>query len=302
MNRTRMMVLASAALVLSVVVTFLTYRMLRQRLTPPEEMTTIVVVTQKTALGARLTPADVRVTPWPKAVQMEGTFHDLAEVLGRAVIVPMGANEPVLEAKLAPKDGGAGLTATIPDGMRAVAIRVNDVIGVSGFVVAGTRVDIILSGSLTNGVIDVAKIILENVQVLAAGQNTERDADGKPMNVQVITVLVTPEDAEKLALASVEGRMQLALRNPLDMEPHNAEMMHRIALYTGSNTAFLPAPPPVSVAAAPAPPVRKATPPQAPQIVAAPAPPAHVVEPPKIVQVQLIQGNQSQIVKFTQLP
>src|SRR5207247_6183388 len=127
MNRTRMMVLASAALVLSVVVTFLTYRMLRQRLTPPEEMTTIVVVTQKTALGARLTPADVRVTPWPKAVQMEGTFHDLAEVLGRAVIVPMGDNEPVLEAKLDKKTGGAGLNATVTMGINDIAISVIDV-------------------------------------------------------------------------------------------------------------------------------------------------------------------------------
>lgn len=301
MNRTRMMVLASAALVLSVVVTFLTYRMLRQRLTPPEEMTTIVVVAQKTALGARLTQADVRVAPWPKAVQLEGSFHDLADVLGRGVIVPMALNEPVLEAKLAPKEGGAGLTTTIPEGMRAVAIRVNDVIGVSGFVVPGTRVDIILSGSLIGGQIDIAKIILENVQVLAAGQNIEQDANGKPMNVQVITMLVTPEDAEKLALASVEGRMQLALRNPMDIEQLNPAMMHRTALYTGSNTAPAPPPPPVTVAAAPAPPVRKTPPPQVAFVEKAPTP-APVAELPKVLQVQLIQGNQSQVVKFTQLP
>jgi pilus assembly protein CpaB len=296
-----MMVLASAALVLSVVVTFLTYRMLRQRLTPPEEMTTIVVVAQKTALGARLTQADVRVAPWPKAVQLEGSFHDLADVLGRGVIVPMALNEPVLEAKLAPKEGGAGLTTTIPEGMRAVAIRVNDVIGVSGFVVPGTRVDIILSGSLIGGQIDIAKIILENVQVLAAGQNIEQDANGKPMNVQVITMLVTPEDAEKLALASVEGRMQLALRNPMDIEQLNPAMMHRTALYTGSNTAPAPPPPPVTVAAAPAPPVRKTPPPQVAFVEKAPTP-APVAELPKVLQVQLIQGNQSQVVKFTQLP
>jgi pilus assembly protein CpaB len=296
-----MMVLASAALVLSVVVTFLTYRMLRQRLTPPEEMTTIVVVAQKTALGARLTQADVRVAPWPKAVQLEGSFHDLADVLGRGVIVPMALNEPVLEAKLAPKEGGAGLTTTIPEGMRAVAIRVNDVIGVSGFVVPGTRVDIILSGSLIGGQIDIAKIILENVQVLAAGQNIEQDANGKPMNVQVITMLVTPEDAEKLALASVEGRMQLALRNPMDIEQLNPAMMHRTALYTGSNTAPAPPPPPVTVAAAPAPPVRKTPPPQVVFVEKAPTP-APVAELPKVLQVQLIQGNQSQVVKFTQLP
>src|SRR5262245_59186246 len=159
MNRTRMLVLASAALVLSVVVTFLTYRMLRQRLQPPEEMTTIVVAAQKAPLGARLTEADVRVTPWPKAVQLDGSFQNVSDVIGRAVIAPMALNEPVLEAKLAPKEGGAGLTTTIPEGMRAVAIKVNDVIGVAGFVLPGTRVDIILSGSLTPGAVDVAKII-----------------------------------------------------------------------------------------------------------------------------------------------
>src|SRR5258705_1393787 len=216
MNRTRMLMLASIALVLSVVVTFLTYRLLRQRLQPPDEMTTIVVATQKLALGQRLTAEDVRVTPWPRAAFLAGSAQDATAFIGRGVIVPLEANEPILESKLAPKDGGAGLTTTIPEGMRAVSIRVNDVIGVAGFVVPGSHVDVILSGSPTQGgTTDVAKIILENVQVLAAGQNIDQDINGKPQSAQVVTVLVTPEDSQKLALASTEGRMQLALRNPM---------------------------------------------------------------------------------------
>src|SRR5204863_3119078 len=117
MNRTRMLMLASVALVLSVVVTFLTYRLLRQRLQPPDEMTTIVVAAQKVALGSRLTAEDVRVAAWPKAAVLAGSAQDPAAFVGRGVIVPMEANEPILEAKLAPKDGGAGLVTTIPEGM-----------------------------------------------------------------------------------------------------------------------------------------------------------------------------------------
>src|SRR5438094_361859 len=176
MNRTRMLMLASFALVLSVVVTFLTYRLLRERLQPPDEMTTVVVAAQRVALGSRLTAQDIRVAPWPKAAIVAGSAQDPSVFIGRGVIQPMEANEPVLESKLAPKDGGAGLTTTIPEGMRAVSIRVNDVIGVAGFVVPGSRVDIILSGSPANsGATDVAKIILENVQVLAAGQNIDQE-------------------------------------------------------------------------------------------------------------------------------
>jgi pilus assembly protein CpaB len=295
MNRTRMLMLASVALVLSVVVTFLTYRLLRQRLQPPDEMTTIVVATQRVSLGTRLAPEDIRVAPWPKAAVVAGSAQDPAVFVGRGVIQPMEANEPILESKLAPKDGGAGLTTTIPEGMRAVSIRVNDVIGVAGFVVPGSHVDVILSGSPTqSGGTDVAKIILENVQVLAAGQNIDQEIDGKPQTVQVVTLLVTPEDSQKLALASSEGRMQLALRNPLDRDTPNPPLMQRASLYTG---ALLPAPAPAPAGPPPAPRVRRvvvATPAPPPP----PPPPAPVVAEPKKLQVQLIQGNASQTLTF----
>src|ERR1051326_4359198 len=145
MNRTRMLVLAAVAFALSVVVTFLTYRVLRDRLRPPDEMTTVVVLNERVTLGTRLAPEQLRVAPWPKAAILPGTFHDRARAVGRGVFVPMEAKEPVLEARLAPKEAGAGLTIAIPDGMRAISIRVNDVIGVAGFVVPGTRVDVILT-------------------------------------------------------------------------------------------------------------------------------------------------------------
>src|SRR5262245_35011580 len=129
MNRTRMLVLAAVALVLSAAVTLLTYRALRERLQPPEQMTNVVVVLQKMPIGSRIAQTDVRVTAWPKSIPLPGSFSDPAELVGRGVIVPMEPNEPVLEAKLAPKNAGAGLMTAIPDGMRAVSVKVNDVIG-----------------------------------------------------------------------------------------------------------------------------------------------------------------------------
>jgi pilus assembly protein CpaB len=310
-----MLAVASIALVLSVVVTFLTYRMLRDRLQRPEEMTTVVTAAQKVALGSRLTEADLRVSPWPKTARMEGSFQDPKQLVGRGVIVAMVPNEPILEAKLAPTGAGAGLTTAIPEGMRALAIKVNDVIGVAGFVIPGTRVDIILSGQLANQ--QVSKIILENVQVLAAGQSVEQDPNGKPMNVSVITLLVTPDDAQKLALASGEGRLQLALRNPLDMDKNNPKLVGQVALYSGSlasGSLMLPAPPslsstpaawhyPRSKPANAGPRTASRRPAPRPVAVATAKPPAPLRKPePRILEVQLILGNTSQILKFVEKP
>jgi len=176
-----------------------------------------------------------------------------------------------------------------------VSIRVNDVIGVAGFVVPGSHVDVILSGSpAQNGATDVAKIILENVQVLAAGQNIDQDINGKPQTVQVVTLMVTPEDSQKLALASSEGRLQLALRNPLDKDTPNPPLMQRAALYAGG---VLPAPIPTAPAEPPVARVRRV-------VVAAPAPPPPPPPPAPVeqkkLQVQLIQGNASQTLTFDQ--
>jgi pilus assembly protein CpaB len=130
----------------------------------------------------------------------------------------MVRNEVVLSAKLASKEAGAGLPPIIPDGMRAVSVRVNEVIGVAGYVLPGTRVDILATASPTDAHADMmTKLILSNVQVVTAGTRIEQDQEkGKPVQVTVVTLLVFPEQAERLALASTEGKIQLALRNPLD--------------------------------------------------------------------------------------
>ena len=127
-------------------------------------------------------------------------------------------NEVVIPGKLASKEAGVGLPPVIPDGMRAVSVRVNEVIGVAGYVLPGNRVDILATASPTDAHQDtITKVILANVQVLTAGTRMEQDQEkGKPMQVTVVTLLVFPDQAERLALASTEGKIQLALRNPLD--------------------------------------------------------------------------------------
>jgi pilus assembly protein CpaB len=249
-----MLILALFSLTLSAVLALLAYRVLQSRLT--SEMSRVVVARQKLALGTRLAPEHLQMVDWPKASPLEGSFSDAAELLGRGVVVPLAPNEPVLESKLAPKEAGAGLTTAIPEGMRAVAVKVDPVIGVAGFVLPGTRVDVILTGSATDKFSkDTSKVILENVRVLSAGTSVD-DSDGKPRDVAVVTLLVTPADAQKLALGSVDGRIQLALRNPLDLKEERPAAVKKEALYRGGAPLPEEAPPPAPrsrAVAAPAP-------------------------------------------------
>ena len=301
MNRSRMLILAAAAFAIAVAVTAFTYRALRNRLQPSVDDTTeIVIAAQAVSIGARLQAADLRMAPWPRAVPLEGSFQRISDAVGRGVVMPMVLNEPILESKLAASGAGGGLMAAIPDGMRAVSVKVNDVIGVAGFAVPGSRVDVILSGSpAKNGEVEMSKVILENVQVLAAGQNVTNDANGKPQSVQVVTLLVSPGDSQKLALASVDGKIQLSLRNPLDLERMNPNAVRRESLYGASSGTPEKLPAPAPKPAGP----RVATPkPEPPvpvaQVTPPPAPPAPVIVAPPKLQFQLIQGTKTETVTF----
>jgi pilus assembly protein CpaB len=179
----------------------------------------VVVAAADLSLGTELKKDDLTVVHFPAGQAPQGAFAAPSEVIGRGVISPLVKNEPIIPAKLAAKEAGAGLPPVIPQGMRAVSVRVNEVIGVAGYVLPGTRVDVVVTQSPTNQPQDAtSKVILSNVQVLTAGTRLEQDQDkgGKPMQVTVVTLLVFPDQAERLALGSTEGKIQLALRNPLD--------------------------------------------------------------------------------------
>jgi pilus assembly protein CpaB len=204
----------------------------------------------------------------------DGVYHSKAELIGRGVVIPMVRNEMVLANKVAVEGVGAGLSSRIPQGMRAVSLRVNDVVSVAGFVKPGTRVDVLLTGTPKGGGdVMVTTTVLENVEVLTTGQEMSDNGKPKP-DTTVVTLLVSPEDAQKLTLASQGGRIQLALRNPLDLNPGVTVSTRETALY------HLPTP------AAPAPRTFVA----AKRPVPPPAPSVYVVE--------LIRGDKRDVSKF----
>jgi pilus assembly protein CpaB len=178
----------------------------------------VMVAATDLDLGAELRREDMRAVRWPSDAVPAGTFQSAEELVGRGLVQPLVQNEPFLPAKVASKEAGAGLPPIIPEGYRALSVRVNDVVGVAGYVLPGTRVDVVATVNPTQKPEDVlSKVVLNNVQVLTAGTKYEKDENGnKAMAVSVVTLLVSPEEAERLTLASTEGKIQLALRNPTD--------------------------------------------------------------------------------------
>ena len=222
MNRSRMSLVLLVALLAGGALAFGTYNYLQnmpvKTVTVPTQR--VVVANADLTLGSELRPDDLKTVEWPVSAVPEGAFDDPAKLLGRGLISSVVRHEPILPGKLSSKEAGAGLPPIIPPGKRAMSVRVNEVIGVAGYVLPGTRVDVVATQNPSNRAEDMtSKVVLSNVQVLTAGTRVEHDTkDGKPMQVTVVTLVVTPDEAERLTLASTEGKIQLALRNPLDLE------------------------------------------------------------------------------------
>src|SRR5664280_156502 len=180
----------------------------------------VALATKDLEVGTVLKEEDVKVSDWPGSVPV-GATNQVKDILGRGVITAIFAKEPIIASRLAPRGAGGGMASMIPPGMRAVAVRVNEVVGVAGFVVPGTHVDILISGNSPGGNNSLGtqtQTLLQNIEVLSAGQDFKKDAEGKPVMVQVVNMLVTPTQAEQLSLAASQTSIQLVLRNPLDHE------------------------------------------------------------------------------------
>jgi pilus assembly protein CpaB len=220
MARIRIFLVLVLALTAGGAFAFGTYRYIQQTPDRSEGIATkpVIVAAVNLDLGAELRPEDLRIVEWPVNTVPATAFGSADQVVGRGLIQSVVENELILPSKLAPKEAGAGLPPVIPAGMRALSVRVNDVVGVAGYVLPGTRVDVVTTLNPTQQQPDItSKVVLTNVLVLAAGTRIERDTDGgKPLAVSVVTLLVDPIEAERLTLASTEGKIQLALRNPLD--------------------------------------------------------------------------------------
>ncbi|MGH7575060.1 MAG: Flp pilus assembly protein CpaB, partial [Longimicrobiales bacterium] len=183
---------------------------------PRSSAAQVVVAARDLEIGHLLGAEDVKVVEWPSDALPEGYAQTMPDVVGRGVIAKVRRNEPLLDAKMADRSGHGGLPIAIPEGMRAVSVPVDEVVSVAGFVVQGTRVDLYVTITPQGGD-PMTKLVLQNVTVLAAGQEYRQDPQGLPSSVSVLTVLVSPEDGEKLVHAQRIGRIQLALRGMLDV-------------------------------------------------------------------------------------
>jgi len=270
----RFLTVLGVSLVFALVVSSVFYQMTARSSGPRKaeqtDMKDVVVATRPLGIGVMIKPADVklvRVSPdgFPK-----GAFGKVEEVLDRPVVSNILLDEPLLEGRLAVKGSGLGLAPTIPVGMRAVTVRVNDVSSTAGFVLAGLRVDVLVTGHPPSGDSNMTTTVLQNVLVLSAGQAMQADARGTPVSVSTVTLLVTPADAETLTLANGEGRIQLVLRNSSDEGIEKTTGRYVAELYGAARRPAAP----VAKASAPAPrPVVNVAPPVVIPIAPPPPPP-----------------------------
>jgi pilus assembly protein CpaB len=229
----------------------------------------VVVTAGPVALGQPLTNADVTLLDWPEGKQPQGSFLRVEDCVGRAAKIPLVQGEVVLDQELAPREAGAGLNVTIPEGMRAVSVGVDDVVAVAGFVTPGTIVDVLVTGPTPGG--PITRTILEHVRVLAVGQQVQTEG-GKPQTAPVVTMLVSPEDGQKLTLAAAEGKLHLALRNSVDKTDVNPSPIYGSTIFLGKAPEA----------------------PAAPRVVV--AKPAPLAPPP--YNVQVIRGDKVEIQSF----
>jgi len=277
MNRTRLLVIGVVALALGAALSFFVYQSLQAKMAPQKVGVDAVVAANDIQVGAKIADRDLKVVKYPPEDLPPRVFHTKTSALGRGTVLPIGKGEFVVPDKLAAENAGAGLTTLIAVGMRAEAVRVNDVTAVAGFVVPGTRVDVLVTGNPTGSSEPQTMTVLQDVAVLATGQRTERSATGEPQNASVVTLLVSPEDSEKLALASQEGRIQLVLRNPLDTNQEKAAAIRKRGLFGGAMSA-----------------------PHSAKIMRVKQAPTQAPEPEKPLEIDVIKGNHKETIQLKQ--
>jgi len=280
MNRNRLLLVGIIALALGFFASVFVYRNLQskggEKSVPGED---VLVAAEDLQVGAKIEDKDLKVVHFPAADLPNGRFHIKSKLIGRGVVLPIAKGEFILTSKVAGENAGAGLPALIPPGMRAVSVRVNDTSSVAGFVLPGTRVDVLLTGNPEGSNEQETTTVLENVAVIANGSRLERSANGEAQVAPVITLLLSPEDAEKLTLASNQGHIQLALRNPTDTKQLEVAAAKARSLYSGA------APEPAATAASAKPkPKRVVLPPAAPL--------------PTVYTIEVYKGDKKEETKF----
>ncbi|HEX6251989.1 MAG TPA: Flp pilus assembly protein CpaB [Gemmatimonadaceae bacterium] len=260
------------ALAVASLATFGAYRILAANNTSAKIVTQpVVVAVQDIPEGAAIDRMALQLDEWPAAAVPVGAYTSLDSVVGRVVRVPVFPGEPIVPGRLAPVGTGPGLELKIPPGQRAMAVRIDDVAGISGLLQPNSRVDVLVTLADPGGGKQVAKVFMENMRVLSVGTEIQRDASGKPKHATTVTLGVTPDEAERLAVAMREGSIQLVLRGYGDPD----------AVRTAGATSTDVLRQLGSSAPAPAPARRTAAPrPRATQPAAPPPEPVPVYRPP----------------------
>ena len=250
-------------------------------------------------LGTKIIPEQLMVVQFPKESTPDGAFDSIEKLAGRVVIANVGAREPITESRLAPEGTAAGLSAVIPEGYRAMTVKVDDAAGISGFIMPGTLVDVVvvIDPREGSGMQDpISKIVLQNIRVLANGQNIDKPQNEREANsVKAVTLQVTPEQAEKLALATNEGKLQLVMRSQIDQGDEETPGVNKRGLLSGERA--VPVPDPGAMKSeqpkADSKPVRRV------QVQREPKPAAAPTEPPAPrKQVEMIEGAKKRNVEF----
>lgn len=280
----RFLTVLGVSLVFALVVSAVFYQMTSKAGSAPKhaevsDLKDVVIAARPLPVGLTVKAADLKVVKMPAQAFPKGAFSKPEDVLDRPVVSTILAEEPLIDGRLAQRGSGVGLAPVIPVGMRAVTVRVNDVVGVAGFVLPGMRVDVLITGHPPGNPTMVTKTVLQNILVLSAGQNLQTDATGKPVDAPNVTVLVTPQQAELLTLAGNEGRIQLVLRNGGDQTIEKTDGLSLAALY-GSHAKIVPA---AQSEARPAP-RRRPEPVAVAPVAPPPAPPAPV--PDQIITIR----------------
>ena len=265
------------AVVLAGGITFFVYRRISANAARPK-LIHIVAAAKNVPAGVALTNQDVSLIQWPESAPLPGSFTKLEDVVGRPVIYPLGKGEPVMARDLAIPGSGIGLSVKIPEGMRATSVRSNEIVGVAGFLFPGSHVDVLGTFRPQGNVKQpLTETLLQNVEVLTAGQRIEPDPQGKPQHVNVVTLLLSPEDSQKLLMASSQASIQFVLRNGADQTTEKVKPTSLDELIATGK----PAPPPP----------RRRT-------AARTVRPEHKAPAPSVYVVEVIQGQKRQDQEF----
>lgn len=246
MRNKRFFIVLAGALLFGVLAAFSVSRYLSSAQAYTKNLSNVAVAKVAIPVGTKIIAEQVMMAQFPKESTPDGAFDAVDKLVGRVAVMNISAREAITEVRLAPEGTAAGLSAVIPEGYRAMTVKVDDVVGISGFIMPGTLVDIVVVINPEEGAgrkDPISKIVLQNIKVLANGQNIDRPEDQREANsVKAITLQVTPEQAEKLALAATEGKLQLVMRNSTDQGDEQTTGVDKRGLLSGDRATPAPEP------------------------------------------------------------